>query len=113
MAERYLPNGERFDKVAWEKVRKRALACKDPICVLCSQPIDLSIPKMNPKTKKMNPLAVEVDHIVPISRGGAPYSIENLQLSHMRCNRKKSNRMRDDYNELDKPEALVPLSNNW
>ena len=110
---RILPNGDPFDLKTWRIVRKRAIASKDPVCAICGQYIDVSLPKTDPTTGKMNPLAVEADHIVPISRGGAPYSIENVQLSHMRCTRKKSNKMRDDYNELEKSENLTPLSNNW
>lgn len=102
---RFLPDGTPFDLVAWRAVRKRAIASKEPYCAICNGYIDITTPKFEP-------LACEVDHIVPISRGGAPYDIENVQLSHSRCNRKKSNRMRSDYDGLDSASA-VPLSNNW
>jgi len=34
-------------------------------------------------------LAQEVDHIVPLSRGGAPYALENLQPLCSECHREK------------------------
>ena len=82
---RRLPNGARWEKPVWEAVRKRAIESMDPVC--------------------------EVDHIIPISRGGAPYDIDNLQLTHRRCNRLKSNKLSKDFE--DAKENLCPLSNNW
>lgn len=66
----------------------------------------------DPETGLRNPLAVEVDHIVPRIRGGPLYELENLQLSHMICNRKKGAKMAEDYPE-EQIENPVPLSNNW
>jgi 5-methylcytosine-specific restriction endonuclease McrA len=59
------------------------------------------------------PMSCEVDHIIPISRGGAAYDIDNLQLTHAKCNRQKSNRLREDYGDEDPNANLCPLSNNW
>lgn len=36
--------------------------------------------------------AIDVDHIVPISRGGSS-ALDNLQVAHSWCNRSKGNRM--------------------
>jgi 5-methylcytosine-specific restriction protein A len=44
----------------WQTTRLRKLA-KNPICEACDKE-----------------LAVEVDHIVPLNRGGDPYAFENL-----------------------------------
>ena len=89
----------------WAQARKRAIASKDPICSICNGLIDL-------EAAPFSPLAVEVDHIVPRARGGALYELENLQLTHSKCNRKKGTRMDSDYldNAVVNP---VPLSNNW
>lgn len=35
-----------------------------------------------------------VDHIIPVSRGGAPYDRANLQPAHERCNYRKGARLR-------------------
>lgn len=102
---RVLPNGDSFDLVAWRAVRKRAIASKDHICAICGQFIDVTLPAFDPG-------AVEVDHIIPISRGGEPYSIDNLQLSHSRCNRQKGNKMKGDYDGLEVSNP-IPLSNSW
>lgn len=97
--------GQKLNKTEWANARKRAIASKDAICAICHKPIDLQAPAFSP-------LAVEVDHIVPKSRGGALYELDNLQLTHSQCNRKKGNRMADDYEggEVTNP---VPLSNAW
>ena len=104
MGNRILPDGSVFEDTVWQKVRKRAIASKDPVCALCGNPIDMEAPAYSPMAC--------VDHIIPISRGGAPYDIDNLQLTHSRCNREKSNRLREDYDDLQS-DNLCPLSNNW
>lgn len=100
-----MPAVQKLNGTEWAAARKRAIASLDAICALCHTPIDLDAPKNTP-------LAVEVDHILPRSRGGQLYALENLQLTHHRCNRKKGARMAEDY----MPKAVVnaiPLSNKW
>jgi 5-methylcytosine-specific restriction endonuclease McrA len=41
---------------------------------------------------KTGPWRVELDHIIPISKGGA-HSRDNCQAAHARCNRMKSAKM--------------------
>lgn len=106
-----MPNGEAWNQASWASARQRAIASKDPVCAQCHNFIDIAAP-IKLADGKLNPLAVEVDHIVPISRGGRPYELENLQLLHMKCNRKKGNRMAADYAEMT-IENPVPLSNAW
>lgn len=99
------PAVQKLNGTEWAAARKRAIASLDAICALCHTPIDLDAPKNTP-------LAVEVDHILPRSRGGSLYALENLQLTHHRCNRKKGARMAEDY----MPQTVVnaiPLSNKW
>lgn len=107
-----LPRKQQWNKVEWELARKRAIASKDPICAICHKYIDVELPKKDPETGNWNNLAVEVDHIVPRSRGGSLYELDNLQLSHSRCNRKKGARMAEDYDGIS-TENPVPLSNDW
>lgn len=106
MGNRVLPDGSVMEDVVWQKVRKRAIASKDPVCALCGGAIDMEAPAYTP-------MACEVDHIIPISRGGSPYDIDNLQLTHSKCNRAKSNRLRTDDDYKDFSDNLCPLSNNW
>lgn len=106
MGVRFLPDGSLMDEKLWKQVRKRVIASKDPVCAICGNPIDMTAPAKSP-------LACEVDHIIPVSRGGAPYDVDNLQLTHAKCNRQKSNRIKEDYDGLDAGENICPISNNW
>lgn len=106
MGNRVLPDGSVMDDKVWQEVRKRAIASKDPICALCGNPIDMEAPAKTP-------MSCEVDHIIPVSRGGAAYDIDNLQLTHMKCNRQKSNHTQWDNDDFSNSDNLCPLSNNW
>lgn len=106
MGVRFLPDGSLMDEKLWKQVRKRVIASKDPVCAICGNPIDMTAPAKSP-------LSCEVDHIIPVSRGGAPYDVDNLQLTHAKCNRQKSNRIKEDYDGLDVGENICPISNNW
>ena len=53
-------------------------------CQLCGKRVDGSLVFPHPQSKSL-------DHIIPISLGG-PHSPENVQLAHLSCNRRKSNR---------------------
>lgn len=101
----YIPAQPKLNGTEWAAARKRAIASLDAICAICHTPIDLDAPKNTP-------FAVEVDHITPRSRGGQLYALENLQLTHHRCNRKKGAKMAEDYvgQVVVNP---VPLSNPW
>lgn len=107
-----LPRKQKWNKTEWALARKRAIASKDPVCAICHTYIDVELPQRDAKTGVWNGQAVEVDHIVPRARGGALYELENLQLSHSRCNRQKGSKMDSDYEGL-KVENPVPLSNPW
>lgn len=107
-----LPRKSKINGTEWAAARARAIASKDPVCVLCHKPIDVDLPMKDPETGLWNGLAVEVDHKIPRARGGALYEMDNLQLSHSQCNRKKGARMASDYDGLS-VENPVPLSNAW
>ncbi|WP_254280880.1 HNH endonuclease [Finegoldia magna] len=53
---------------------------------MCGKPVDKSL-------KAPNPLAPCIDHIIPVSKGGHPSDISNLQLAHWTCNRQKSDKL--------------------
>jgi 5-methylcytosine-specific restriction endonuclease McrA len=57
-----------------------ALARRDGfLCGICGQPVDLAV--VYP-----DPLFVTVDHVVPLSRGGAPLDPDNCRVAHFVCN---------------------------
>lgn len=73
------------------------------ICAICGREVDKSLPAGTP-------LSPEIDEIVPVSRGGSPYDIDNLQLVHRICNERKGNRMAGDERLAINP---IPNSRNW
>lgn len=96
----------------WAQARKRAIASLEPVCAICHKFIDATLPMKDPETGVFNGLAVEVDHIIPRARGGPLYALENLQLSHSACNRKKGSRMESDY-DANKVVNPFPHSAAW
>lgn len=58
----------------WRRVRAEVLAQSD-VCWLCGYPG-----------------ADTVDHVVPLSLGGDPLSLDNLRPAHKRCNSRRGNR---------------------
>ena len=94
-------NGHRQRQLA-----KRVKAAYD-ICALCGQPIDKGL-------ATPHPMSFEVDHIVPVSRGGSLYAWDNVQATHRSCNRRKSNgsssSKKKDLKTLREP---LPTSREW
>ena len=66
------------------QIRARILAAYDT-CAICGKPVDKTL-------KTPHPMSAEVDELIPISRGGDPYSFTNCRLTHRRCNRLKSDK---------------------
>lgn len=56
-------------------------------CGLCRKPVDQGLPWPDP----MSP---SLDHIMPLSKGGK-HVMANVQISHLTCNVRKSNRVDD------------------
>jgi len=94
----------RTNRALRDSVRRRVLATQDT-CALCGRYVDKTLPQYDP-------LAPEVDEIVPVSRGGSPYDLDNLQLVHRVCNERKGNKMAGDY-DLVQTENPVPQSRSW
>lgn len=94
---------------AFEAARLKILKTQT-ICGICGKPVDFSY-------KNPHPLAPTVDHIIPVSRGGHPSDISNLQLAHRCCNRQKSDslmepRKAEDNNKLV-PNSDLEQHNDW
>jgi Restriction endonuclease len=94
-------------RVAFEKNKKRILKTEN-ICGICGNPVDKRL-------KTPNPMSPVIDHIVPLSKGGHPSAIENLQLAHWTCNRQKSDKMfnakQDELKVIG--NRNLPKSINW
>ena len=70
---------------AYDKAREVILKTQT-ICGICGKPVDFSY-------KYPHPLSPTVDHIIPVSKGGHPSDLSNLQLAHRCCNRQKSDKL--------------------
>lgn len=78
------PCRQDYDKY---KMTARELANRDGTdCGICGEPVDMSLRLSG---DLMRP---SVDHIMPRSLGGT-HEPENLQLAHLRCNMRKSDRV--------------------
>lgn len=98
---------------AYEAARAKILKTQT-ICGICGKPVDFSL-------KYPHPLSPTVDHIVPVSKGGHPSDISNLQLAHRCCNRAKSDKLLESFlsekGRRANQEAIgnreLPLHNDW
>ena len=70
---------------AFENARRKILATQT-ICGICGKPVDFTY-------KYPHPLSPTVDHIIPVSKGGHPSDLSNLQLAHRCCNREKADKL--------------------
>ena len=96
-------------RTAFEKNRKKIIATAQ-ICGICGNPLDK-------QQKYPHPLSTVVDHIVPISRGGHPSDLQNLQAAHRWCNRQKSDKLFNIKGRFKEQEEVkstdLPLHYNW
>lgn len=96
---------------AFEKARAQILKTQTH-CGICGKPVDFSY-------TYPHPLSPTVDHIIPVSKGGHPTDLDNLQLAHRCCNRAKSDRLttpRDPASGNDEniiSNRVLPLSMDW
>lgn len=73
-------SGERVRPRKQPLVNLAHLAERDGyLCGICAAPVDLSL-------KHPDPMAVTVDHIIPLSRGGAALDPANCRVAHHVCN---------------------------
>ena len=93
---------------AYERNRKILLKTQNT-CGICGKPVDTQL-------KPPDPLSPVADHIIPVSKGGHPSSMDNLQLAHSTCNRQKSDKI---FNTPQQQDAKVlgnrnlPWTVNW
>lgn len=72
-------------RAAFDRAKKKIYATQT-VCGICGKPVDF--------TKKYpHPLSPCIDHIIPVSKGGHPSDLDNLQLAHWTCNRQKSDKL--------------------
>ena len=104
------PNPRKANGHRRRQVQARLRARHDP-CAICGRPIDYDLPPGHP-------MSFTVDEIVPVSMGGSPYDIANVQAAHLICNQRRGNR---PMNEVLDPhstfkvanDATLPLSRDW
>ena len=73
---------------------KKIIYATQTVCGICGKPVDFGM-------KYPHPLSPCIDHIIPVSKGGHPSDMENLQLAHWKCNREKSDRIPGEKEECD------------
>ena len=96
------------NRAAFDKARRVILSTQE-VCGICGKPVDFSY-------KYPHPLSPTVDHIIPVSKGGHPSDLANLQLAHRCCNRAKSDKLVEKKNIVpDKvlSNRLLPLHCDW
>lgn len=102
---------ERLDRsgphrAMFEKNKKRILKT-ERLCGICGKLVDMN-------AKLPDPLSPCIDHIIPVSKGGHPSDIDNLQLAHWSCNRAKSDKLYKESKTVEIPtNRNLPLSFNW
>lgn len=88
-------------RTAFDKNRLIILKTQE-VCGICGTPVDKTL-------RSPHPLSPTVDHIIPVSKGGHPSALENLQLAHRVCNRAKADKLvienfKKNNKDLEKPE---------
>lgn len=83
----------------FERNKKKIYATQE-VCGICGKPVDFSL-------KYPHPLSPCIDHIIPLSKGGHPSDINNMQLAHWTCNRQKSDKLEGHSRETDKVQEVI------
>ena len=88
---RRIDNNRRRGATGADRYRKRDIAIRDGwLCHLCCGSVEPSL-----WGHHRHPESPNIDHVVPISRGGSD-TAENVKLTHRVCNLRKSNKIGDD-----------------
>ena len=93
----YRPDREGQHRTQFDR-NKRIILKTQEICGICGKPVDKSL-------RYPHPMSATVDHIIPVSKGGHPSDIDNLQLAHWCCNRQKSDSL--DENTKKKTDSTT------
>lgn len=102
------PDQDGKHRAAFDKNKKKIYQTQT-LCGICGKPVDFS-------KKYPNPLSPCIDHIIPVSKGGHPSDIDNLQLAHWECNRQKSDKL---FAPIERKEdeqignRVLPHTVNW
>lgn len=109
MQKTYRPDREGPNRTEFEKNKKKILMSQS-VCGICGKYVDKSL-------KFPDPMSAAIDHIIPINRGGDPSNINNLQLTHLYCNRQKSDKIIADRSAASTTNVFnnrdLPLSIDW
>lgn len=79
---------------------RNAIRRTKPPCGICGGEIDYTL-------KSPDPGSFEVDHVLPLARGGTD-TLDNKQASHRACNRDKWHKVADD----NAPRTFI-TSRSW
>ena len=103
---RYRPDHDGRHQLQYDRNRKILFATQT-YCAICGRPVDFSL-------KPPDPGAPSADHIIPVSKGGHPSDLSNLQLAHLGCNQKKGSKIEPPHPKTAPPSnrSLV-LSADW
>lgn len=102
------PDRSGTHRAQFDKNKKKIYATQTT-CGICGKPVDFNL-------KYPHPLSPCIDHIVPVSKGGHPSDIDNLQLAHWTCNRQKSDKLvpsKEKSHEEDIGNRVLPHTFNW
>jgi hypothetical protein len=80
-AKNWIRRSIRFDVDAEEVLFSAVVDRDNAICQLCQRPVSMGY-------RWPHQMSPELDHKVPVSRGG-PHTYENVQLAHRICNLRK------------------------
>ena len=103
------PDHNGTQRALFESNKKKIYATQE-VCGICGQPVDFGL-------KFPHPLSPCIDHIIPVSKGGHPSDLNNLQLAHMTCNRQKSDKLMPlpEFSRSDETisNRELPLTFDW
>ena len=106
------PDRDGVHRSQFDKNKKKIYATQT-VCGICGKPVDFTI-------KYPHPLSRCIDHIIPVSKGGHPSDINNLQLAHRTCNRQKSDKiLMENLPKITSEDSgiisnrVLPQSTNW
>ena len=106
------PDRDGIHRAQFDK-NKRKIYATQTVCGICGKPVDMTI-------RYPHPLSKCIDHIIPVSKGGHPSDINNLQLAHRTCNRQKSDKILEENIPKIQPDdngiisnRMLPQSMDW
>ncbi len=104
------PDHNGTQRAQFESNKKKIYATQRT-CGICGKPVDF-------KYKFPHPLSPCIDHIIPVSKGGHPSDINNMQLAHMTCNRDKSDKFVTAKQDVSTgieliSNRLLPMTFDW